>query len=564
MLARRYGRYCFAIALALVVVKVWIGRHVPATAMMSDDYENLNRSIYVVQGDLSLAGYPFDRIAYGPLYPLVVSPWLLFDHPATRLAVVFAINAVLSGTAVFFGALTVFRLTGVASWIVPICLAAWAPLFQFSFYAVTENLLFPLLAVLGWLAVDVEATCRSRRRFALLIAVTVVLPLVRVPGLAAAPAVMILLWRHRRALPGMPSAAASMVLAVLLPAAAYFLLYRVVVGSAREETYLAALAAVGRNPSGWLLPFALAQSQLRYLFLATGYWVLPILVVVALQARRLPEAERRPWVDHLLWTGITAAGFVAFAVVHLTQTQSGSGDGSFIYGRYDDPAGLLLAIAGLAALFAIRPPTVVQRVLVRGVAPVALCLVLGNGILTKRWIPVNECGLSILAMSEVSVGAVLLLTVLATSVSQLVDEKRLLVPAALGFFLVFGVLSDWRGMTYTIGRAGMVAHTLAGRDWIAEHVPPDARVGYDGTIIDNPAPGMKIRHLSDVYRAMMFETHPRPTVIVRTEEELGQVDYLYSAFFSQRFGAGGSSRLTQVWANDVYRLYRVSPAVAMP
>ncbi len=67
MTAKRYSRYCFAISLALVVVKVWIGRHVPATALMSDDYENLNRSIYVLQGNLTLAGYPFDKIAYGPL-----------------------------------------------------------------------------------------------------------------------------------------------------------------------------------------------------------------------------------------------------------------------------------------------------------------------------------------------------------------------------------------------------------------------------------------------------------------------------------------------------------------
>jgi len=42
-----------------------------------------------------------------------------------RLGVVFAIYAVLSAIVVFFGSLTVFRLTGVASFLVPLCLAVF-------------------------------------------------------------------------------------------------------------------------------------------------------------------------------------------------------------------------------------------------------------------------------------------------------------------------------------------------------------------------------------------------------------------------------------------------------
>src|SRR2546428_216165 len=194
----QYIGYCLALSLALVVVKLWVSSYVPASALMADDHEYLNRSIYVVRGDLKLAGYPFSPIAYGPLYPLVLSPWLLFADPSTRLTVVFAINAILSAAAVFLGSLIVFRLTDVTSLLVPLCLAAFAPLFQFSFYAMSEDLLFPLLLLVGWLIVDFEQTCHSTLKSILLLLAALLLPLVRVPGLAVAPALPLLLWVNRK------------------------------------------------------------------------------------------------------------------------------------------------------------------------------------------------------------------------------------------------------------------------------------------------------------------------------------------------------------------------------
>jgi hypothetical protein len=313
------------------------------------------------------------------------------------------------------------------------------------------------------------------------------------------------------------------------------------------------------------LPAQLAVSQLRYLFLSTGYWVLPVVVVVAMQARRrFPDPVRRTWIDYLVYAGLTGAGFLAFAVAHLTIKQRVTWDGSLIFGRYDDPAGFLLFVAGLAGVFALQPLTVVQRVLLRVVAPIALCVVLGTGVLTVRWTPVNDAGLSILALGNVSVLVVLLVVAFATSVTQLVEEKRFLVPAALVCVLVLAVASNRQGMTYTITRARIVAHALAGSRWISANLPADARVGYDGSVMAAKAPVLGIRSVGDVYRAMLFATYPREPVVVHSPDALARVDYLYSTAAAQTFAATGAASLTKVWANEEYALYRVSPPVSMP
>lgn len=561
MSERAYRTYCVATAVALVALKLWIGRHVPATAMLADDYENLNRSIYVVHGDFRLNAYPFKSIAYGPLYPLVVSPWLLFQDPALRLQTVFAINAALSALAVVFGSLTVLRLTGARSLLVPLCLAAYPPLFQFSFYAVTENLLLPMLAVVGWLAVDFAETRRRPGRLGLLFTLAVLLPLVRVPGLAVAPALVVLAWRHRRALFGR-RAGVAIALAIVLPIVAYVVGYRLLAESNREEAYLGGLAQMAAVPGFWRLPAQLVVSQLRYLFLSTGYWVLPLVLVIALQARRFAVPARERWIDYLLFASVAGAGFLAFAIAHLTLKQRVAWDGQFVFGRYDDPAGFVLFVAGLAGVFALEPPTVVQKVILRVVAPAAFCLVLASGVLASRWVPVNDAGLSILALGSVSIGVVLLVTAAAAALSQLVDERRAFASAALAFVLVLGAFSDRQGMRYTMARANIVSHILEGSTWIAAHLPPDARLGYDGRVIATPAPNTgNIRVVGDVYRAMMFATHPRPTVVVDSDAALARVDYLYSTLVAP---AWGGVELTRVWANTDYALYRVSPAVSTP
>jgi hypothetical protein len=308
MSPRRYRLYCLAVSVALVGLKLAVGNHVAASAMMSDDDENLNRALYFIRGDFALTGYPFSKIAYGPLYPLVVSPSLLFGDPGLRLGAVFAINAALSAIVVFVGSLIVFRLTEVASLLVPICLAAYPPPFQLSFYALTENLLLPTFALLGWLSVDFEETCRRPRRLVLLLLLTALAPLVRVPGLAVVPALACLVWRHRRALLADRGARLAAGLVLVLPPVAYFLVYRFAVGSDREARYLAALGALW-GPERLRFLAGLTTKQIAYLFVSTAYWALPVCTVVGLQVRASPDFPcRRRWIDYLVFAAVTSAG----------------------------------------------------------------------------------------------------------------------------------------------------------------------------------------------------------------------------------------------------------------
>src|SRR5438552_4197905 len=316
---------------------------------MADDHEYLNRSIYVVRGDLRLTGYPFSRIEYGPLYPLVLSPWMLFANPAARLTVVFAINATLSATAVFLGSLIVFRLTQVTSVLVPLCVAACPPLFQFSFYAMSESLVFPLLLLVGWIIVDFEQSCHSTLKSILLLLAALLLPLVRVPGLAVAPALPLLVWINRKRIPRRVSAAFVAGLTILVTAS-YLVAYRVVIQSRREESYLSSLWALLSDVNRWLFPLKLALSQIGYLFVSTGYWVLPVLIVLGLQVRSgLEEAHRQRWINYLTYAAVAGGAFICFALVHLIQKLNVN-EAGFIYGRYSDPTGLLLLVGGLAGV----------------------------------------------------------------------------------------------------------------------------------------------------------------------------------------------------------------------
>jgi hypothetical protein len=178
-------------------------------------------------------------------------------------------------------------------------------------------------------------------------------------------------------------------------------------------------------------------------------------------------------------------------------------------------------------------------------------------------VPINQAGLAILAAGPVPWQWGLAGVALATSVSQLAEHPRWHVPAALIFLLGFAGLTNWQGMRYTIVRARKVANTVQGSEWIAANVPPDGTIGYDGRIFDALAPGVHPRTLADVYKGMMFRTYPRGMVIVKSAEQLAEVDFLYSTLPPKPWtGNGGAIRLEQVWTNGAYVLYRVASGQA--
>jgi len=86
--ARWHVAYCLVVTLAVVALKLWIALDIQASAMVSDDYEYLNKSPYYLHGDLIMESYLFINEPTRILYPLVLSPWLLADDPNRRLYVV--------------------------------------------------------------------------------------------------------------------------------------------------------------------------------------------------------------------------------------------------------------------------------------------------------------------------------------------------------------------------------------------------------------------------------------------------------------------------------------------
>jgi hypothetical protein len=556
MSSRRYAAYCIAVGVALVAGKLWLATAVPSSALFADDYEYLNRAIYLLHGDVQLTGYPFGRVPYGPLYSLAVSPWMLVSDPSLRLTVVFGINALLSAIVVLCGSLTVFRLTNTASLLVPICLATFAPLFQFSFYAMSENLLFPLLAVLGLLSVDFDATCRRTSRLLLLLLLAVMLPLVRVPGLAVTPALVLLLWMNRHELAGRRIVPYTIAAAILLSLVSYYGFYQIGLESWREARYLHHLRVVTLRAERLLFPLRLTGAQAAYLLLSTAYWVVPVLAVVASQVRASPDSlEKRRWRNYLTYAVVTSGTFVAFTLVHLIEKLRFRHP-DFIYGRYDDPAGLLLVIGGLAAVLWLRPLTRLQGIVLRVAAPLALCFALAE-IWDDRPSGINESGLALFGLALPPL-VLLLGAVTATLLNQLSDRRDLYARAAQVFFIGFCLLTNWAGMTHTIARAQKGAHSLEAAGWIAANVPVDATIGYDGRVGRWKAPG-GVKEMMGVYRAMLFGTYPRRCVLVNTHAELQEVDYLYTLSEDySRTEKIGDSTLTDAWTNGAYVLYRVA------
>ena len=99
--------FTLLVVIATVTVKLWLAWDVRASAMFSDDYAYLNKSIFYIHGQWDMPGYIFQNVFAGILYPLVISPWMLFDTPEARIFTIWVVNALLSGVTVWFGALAV-------------------------------------------------------------------------------------------------------------------------------------------------------------------------------------------------------------------------------------------------------------------------------------------------------------------------------------------------------------------------------------------------------------------------------------------------------------------------
>jgi len=555
-----YAIYCGVIAVALFGIKLVIARDVPATAMFSDDYSYLNKSIYYIRGDWSMRGYIFQNIFAGIAYPYLISPWMLIDGgPLPRIYFVFALNAMLSAVTVFFGSLAINKANQERSWYAPICLAAFAPLFLMSFVVLTENVVFPLLAITAWLMADSNRLLHSRWRVVLLLCGVGLLPLVRAPGLAVGVGVcgtLLLSIRHlgwKR-----PLVLSFIVLLAMLLPYLVVMYFAPTISKAdtekREAKYLRTVGNILTDPDRWLALIKIYFSQLSYITIATAGWGLTVIVAYLLPSK---AGTKQRNATSLSWFCLfSATGFLAFACLHIgKKIKFDPAKADFVFGRYDDPAALLILVSALAVLPLLRFANLnsIARILLRVVTPIALLCSVAH-VLQPRWATFNQTGLAAFCRHPAFETLPLLAGVVGFTLLLQVPTRSRWLSRGLAVLLIawsaFGIRQAF--VEYIFPRSQRIAISQEAATWLHENTDDSVRVGFDRRMFKQESPTWGFMGLH--YQALVFGIYPREFGFARTDEDLQQYDYLFSATTRTPTPA-----LPVAWKNQHYVLYRVVP-----
>ncbi len=177
-----YAIYALVVILSVLAVKLWLASSVEASGLFADDYDYLNKSVSYVRGDFEFADYPFYNHAAGILYPILISFWQLVSAPEWRMFVVIVVNGISAGIAGLAMCATVKKVTPVRSLWLPLVVATLPCVFVFSFFALTENLLFAVVALVMLLMVHVECAFETKWWIPLVVIGVAAAPLIRAPG----------------------------------------------------------------------------------------------------------------------------------------------------------------------------------------------------------------------------------------------------------------------------------------------------------------------------------------------------------------------------------------------
>lgn len=555
---KRYMWYLIFVSFVLVGAKMFIAYDVPVSALFSDDLNALNRAIYYAEGEVRMkaGGYPWKELNAGFLYFWLITPWILFSS-ATRLFFVFFVNAICSAVFVYFGSRTVEKLSTKRSLLIPICLATLASPFQFTYYVMTENLLFALLGLLAYLVVDFRETINSRTKFAALLLVLAALPATRAPGFAAVIAVLWLFVRNSASLGRFRSFGLGLICAVT--ATIPYLWHSSFFKGERTGHYLASITQVLHSPERIEFIIRMLVSQIGYLLIASGAWCVPIIFIAYLQSRKGYGENNRKMRDFLEFVIVGAGLFIALCIVHLVYkffdlAKAKGGETNvpewFIYGRYDDPALLLIVIGALAGLFMITKMSKGQKFFYHLLLPTAT-VVAFYFIAEHKYVPINQAGLSIFASnrSGLSFSIIIICILVYLSFMQLRPLGKNVITFLLLALLSFNVLSVTNGMSYTVHRANKASRPLVAAKWLTAYTPKNVVLGFDKTVANQPAP-LGIKNINNVYMAMVFETYPRPFVMIEGQSKLTECDYLFTLETSILIQS-----LDTAWTDGTYGLY---------
>lgn len=517
---------CLTVAGIATLLKCILATSVPASALFAEDYNYLNIAINYARGEAFFdSSYPFIAQHSGLAYFLLISPWLWFA-PEHRMLFVFMLNCIMSGVVIYFGGRIICELVGKVVFFPLVLLALFSPVFKFSFYVLTENLLFPLLVVAAFLFTDITRTLQSRSRFAVMLFIIALIPITRAPGLSVIVGCLAVLFTQTRDVSRKKLfvAAAAIIAAALIP----YLLYSISYGATREARYGNHVTSVLAVQENWKYIPRFLLSQLMYVFTSA----LCLLPVFFLLSPRLAELTGQPrkWLNYFYFSFFTAGGLVAFCVVHLVLKllrvdSAPESQGWFAFGRYDDPATLLVFIGGLAAFWTYQASAFSRTFRWTVCLGTTGLIVAAFAFVTSRtWSSVNQAGLSFFYRS-LPVSNLLLVQVLFV-IAALVGCWLTFVRGR-GFalvvagFLCFQIVSIEHGMKQTINRANGIHQALEGAYWITQNTSETSLVCFDFRVVGQPAPGA-IKRMYALYRAAVHVIYPRNFLPAKTESDFAK------------------------------------------
>ena len=349
-LGRHYVFYCLLVTVSALVIRFYWGREIYLSGMGSDDFGNIRKSIYYPRGDFLIDGLAGDKQNHygGLLYPLIIMLWQLFATTIAKTQAIFVVNSVLAAGTTFLSCLIMMRLTQVRSFFAPWVIASCVPLFVLTYAALVENLLFVFVILTGWILIKLSTNPSDKKWLVLLLLATAAAPLVRQPGLSVGAAAIVAVVFSDFAALKKRLALAALILVSMLPSVLVGRWIGALLGKQRESIYVEQVGQFLDSFSDIPVLISLGYNQMLYIVFAAG--LLPALALLFLINGRLKDYFHR---DHIYtcYALATTVIFVTFCLVHLIiKFDLDPQQARFVFGRYDDPAVIVLLPLGIALL----------------------------------------------------------------------------------------------------------------------------------------------------------------------------------------------------------------------
>lgn len=512
--------YCLVIALIATIFQYILLLDIPLSPLWAEDYNYLNRAIYYIQGDFALEGYPFGKKQSGLLYYLLITPWVYFDL-GSRFLFLYGVNALLYGVSVYFTSMTIARLTKSYHILVPIFVGTLPFLFQFPAYIMTENLLFALLSILMYLFADSKFLDDfSKKKLIGIFILVLCLTQTRIPGLAVVPGLLYLVLSYvsltKKHIYYLCSLVFFGVCIVFL--SSFLFDYKL----SREMFYVEKLFYFFSTSTEWISVLDLVVSQIEYIFLSSYFWVVIFSLFFYI------KVEDNYLKKYYNFSLIIGGFFLMFTLAHLIPKQLVYDQGSwFIYGRYNDPVLLIVSILGVVGLFYIKSFNVYEKFIFHFLVPIFFIYALNHVFIQNIWKPVNQCGLTLLALDENStiysniwMASVLLLCCLSLNYKQ----RQLIFLLCI---ITFNVFTNIEGYKYTKARAEAYAPLIEAADWFSQNTSSKTTICYDYTVKNLAVPGLS-KKVGNTYRAMAFFNYPRKFQVADSDRDLKRCSFLFS------------------------------------